>query len=211
MICKAGNWKSLLLSQGGKETLAKAVLQAAPSYVFSCFMLTDTLLKKMDAVVAKFWWSGDVNRKAIHWCSKERLTSTKQNGGLRFRSFKEFNLAHLTKLCWRIIQQPEALWVRVLKVLYFPRTDFMRATGHHKPSWIWSSILKGKEALIKGLRKNVGNGRDTCFAEAWFLGASDFRCQSSVGSECRIADCIKQDTRQWDVVKLRAMFDEPIV
>ncbi|CAN1145175.1 Uncharacterized mitochondrial protein AtMg00310 [Linum perenne] len=74
----------------------------------------------MDAVIAKFWWSGYVNKKSIHWCSKDRLTSEKGKGGLGFRSFKEFNLAHLAKLYWRIIQQPEALWVRVLKALYLP-------------------------------------------------------------------------------------------
>ncbi|CAN1848206.1 Putative ribonuclease H protein At1g65750 [Linum perenne] len=213
MTNKAGNWKSLLLSQGGKETLAKAVLQATPSYVFSCFMLPDTLLKKLDAVVAKFWWSGYVNRKSIHWCSKDRLTTPKQDGGLGFRSFKEFNLAHLAKLCWRIVQQPEALWVRVLKALYFPRNEFFEASGHHRPSWIWGSILKGRTALLKGLRKHIGNGCDTRFEEAWFPGSDDF-CYSPNDTEMRglrIADCILQDTRQWDVRKLRGMFNEDIV
>ncbi|CAN1853577.1 Uncharacterized mitochondrial protein AtMg00310 [Linum perenne] len=211
MVSKAGNWKSLLLSQGGKEVLAKSVLQAIPAYVFSCFMLPDTLLKKLDAVIAKFWWSGDVNRRAIHWCSKERLTDTKFNGGLGFRSFKEFNLAHLVKLCWRIIQNPGALWVRVLKALYFPRTDFVEASGHHRPSWIWGSIINGKEALLKGLRKNVGNGCDTFIDEAWFLGAEDFRFCPVRSPRCRIADFIVQSTRQWDRGKLSTMFGEEVV
>ncbi|CAN1753785.1 Uncharacterized mitochondrial protein AtMg00310 [Linum perenne] len=175
MTSKAGNWKSLLLSQGGKEVLAKAILQAIPSYVFSCFMLPDTLLKKMDAIVAKFWWSGDINRRAIHWCSKERLTTSKQNGGLGFRSFKEFNLSYLAKLCWRIIRQPDALWVRILKALYFPHTDFVDAKGHHRASWIWGSILKGRDAMLRGLRKNIGNGMDTRFDAPWFPGTDDFR------------------------------------
>ncbi|CAN1810964.1 Uncharacterized mitochondrial protein AtMg00310 [Linum perenne] len=194
MVSKAGNWKSLLLSQGGKETLAKAVLQAIPSYVFSCFMLPDTLLKKLDAVVAKFWWSGDVNKRAIHWCSKERLTASKLTGGLGFRSFKEFNLAHLAKLCWRIIQHPEALWVRVLKALYFPRIEFGRATGHYRPSWIWGSIMKGRDALFKGLRKNIGNGRDTLIDEAWFPGSEDFRCHPTGSAGVWIADFIIQES-----------------
>ncbi|CAN1764818.1 Putative ribonuclease H protein At1g65750, partial [Linum perenne] len=92
---KACHWKSLLLSQGGKETLATAGLQASPSYVFSYFMLPDHVLSKMVSLVARFWWSGDVNWKSIHWCSMDRLTNVKRIGGLGFISFREFNLAHL--------------------------------------------------------------------------------------------------------------------
>ncbi|CAN1221546.1 Putative ribonuclease H protein At1g65750 [Linum grandiflorum] len=65
---RAGSWKSILLSQGGRETLVKAVLQAIPSYIFSCFKLPDGLLKKMDSLVARFWWSGDGGKRSIHWC-----------------------------------------------------------------------------------------------------------------------------------------------
>ncbi|CAN1318107.1 LINE-1 retrotransposable element ORF2 protein [Linum perenne] len=211
MMSRAGHWNSLLLSQGGKEVLSKAVLQAIPSHVFSCFMLPDSLLNKMDGLIARFWWSGDIKRKSIHWCSKERLTTTKQLGGLGFRSFKEFNLAHLAKLGWRIIHNPNALWVRVLKALYFPRCDFVKAKGHHRPSWIWGSILKGREALFKGLRRNVGNGRDTTFEDAWFPGTEDFRCQPDEHQSWNIAECIDQERRQWDLVKLRSLFAENIV
>ncbi|CAN1121564.1 Uncharacterized mitochondrial protein AtMg00310, partial [Linum perenne] len=90
-------------------------------------------------------------RRSIHWCSNERLTTTKQVRGLGFKSFKEFNLAHLAKICWRIIQNPNELWVKVLKALYFPRCEFVKVKVHHRPSWIWGSILKGRDALLKGL------------------------------------------------------------
>ncbi|CAN1187275.1 Putative ribonuclease H protein At1g65750 [Linum perenne] len=103
MIDGKGNWRSFLLSWEGKETLVKVFLQAIPSYVFSCFMFPDGLLNKVDDVIATFWRSGDVNRKSLHWCSKERMTQTKKMGGLGFNFFKEFKLAHLAKMSWRII------------------------------------------------------------------------------------------------------------
>ncbi|KAM1761103.1 hypothetical protein ACFX12_003908 [Malus domestica] len=40
---------------------------------------------------------------------------SKSEGGLGFRSFKEFNLALLAKQSWRIINEPNSLWVRFLK------------------------------------------------------------------------------------------------
>ncbi|CAN0915013.1 Uncharacterized mitochondrial protein AtMg00310 [Linum grandiflorum] len=115
----------------------------------------------MDALVARFWWSGDGDKRSIHWCNHEKLTSATIKGGLGFRSFKEFNLSFLAKLGWKIIQQPQAMWVRVLKALYFPRTDFIQAGRHWRPSWVWSSIMAGRDALCKGLRKNIGNGEST--------------------------------------------------
>lgn len=36
----------------------------------------------------------------------------KQYGGFRFRELKDFNLALLTSMASRVLQEPVALWVR---------------------------------------------------------------------------------------------------
>ncbi|CAN1163819.1 Uncharacterized mitochondrial protein AtMg00310 [Linum perenne] len=102
----------------------------------------------MDSLIRCYWWSGDPNRRAIHWCTANKLNTSKAAGGLGFRNFKEFNLAFLAKVGWNIIHQPEAIWVKLLKALYFPRHDFITIPPHHRPSWIWSSIIKGRAALL---------------------------------------------------------------
>ncbi|CAN1837891.1 hypothetical protein LINPERHAP1_LOCUS35244 [Linum perenne] len=56
LTTRAEGWKSTLLLAGGREVMVKAILQALPSYLlFSIFMLLDTMLKKTDAIVARFW------------------------------------------------------------------------------------------------------------------------------------------------------------
>ncbi|CAN0837158.1 LINE-1 retrotransposable element ORF2 protein [Linum grandiflorum] len=203
---RASSWKSLILSHGGRETLAKAILQAIPSYLFSCFLLPKSLHKKMDTVLRNFWWAGDGQRRSIHWVSSYKLTSSKDMGGLGFKSFRDFNIAFLAKLGWKIIQQPQALWVRLLKALYFHRSDFISAQRHYRPSWIWNSIMEGRSALMLGLRKNLGNGQSTMLDEAWFPAADDFHCNPAPHLNCLISECILQPQNIWNSSKLHTIF-----
>ncbi|CAN1273518.1 Uncharacterized mitochondrial protein AtMg00310 [Linum perenne] len=81
----------------------------------------------MDSLVRNFFWSGELTKRSIHWSNGETLCNAKKDGGLGFKKFSDFNLALLAKQGWRILTNPEALWVRLLKSLYFPKTDFLQA------------------------------------------------------------------------------------
>lgn len=56
------------------------------------------------------------------------MTRSKHQGGFEFRELQDFNSALLTNMAARVMDKPNSLWVRVLKDLYFPRTDFMHGT-----------------------------------------------------------------------------------
>ncbi|CAL1383881.1 unnamed protein product [Linum trigynum] len=133
-------WKSLLLSHGGKEILLKAVIQAIPSYIMYLFHLPVNLNKKMDYLLTNFFWSGSMQKSSLHWCRKEVLCAPKFEGGLGFRSFKDFNMALLAKQAWRLLSSPDSLWSCLLKGLYFSRGDFMNAKKGSRSSWIWASL-----------------------------------------------------------------------
>ncbi|XP_017972505.1 PREDICTED: uncharacterized protein LOC18604375 [Theobroma cacao] len=57
------NWKNKFLSAAGRETLIKAVAQAVPNYVMSCFKLPKAICKYIDSVIARFWWNGDDSKR----------------------------------------------------------------------------------------------------------------------------------------------------
>lgn len=203
---KVQGWKHAHLFQAGTEILIKSVLCAIPSYPMSIFLFTDGVCNDLDAEFANFWWgSTDGNRK-IHWMSWSKLVLAKSKGGLGFRSLKEFNLSLLDKMCWRILQHPEALWVQVLKELYFPNSDFLSAKKGARASWAWSSILEGRKCIEEFARWQVLNGESIrTLEDRWIPGIPSGKLHASqlAASEFepyqRVADLINWDVPCWDL------------
>lgn len=81
--------------------------------------------------------------KKIHWRRWEVLAKTKEACGLGFRELELFNKALLTKMDKRVNKEPNALWVRVLKGLYYTRCEFLVSTKGARASWGWASLLHG--------------------------------------------------------------------
>lgn len=55
------------------------------------------------------------NEGKIHWASWDKLMKPKDVGGLGFKDFMNSNLALLAKQAWRILNNSNDLWVKILK------------------------------------------------------------------------------------------------
>jgi hypothetical protein len=86
---------------------------------------------------------------------------TKYMGGLGFRDTGLFNLGLLARQAWRILQNPYTLSAIILKVVYFPGTEFLDAELGSQPSQIWRALVEGKQALSLGLIRRIGYGKPT--------------------------------------------------
>lgn len=141
------NWSNLFLSQGGKEVLVKAILHAIPIYTMTYFLLPKTLCDEFESIVARFWWQKGHGKKGIHWCTWKSLCDLKENGGLGFKIFGQFNIALLAKQGWRIIQYQNSLLARVLNAKYFPNSNFQNVELGNLPSLTWKSIWTARGLL----------------------------------------------------------------
>lgn len=65
---------------------------------------------------------------------------------------------------------------RVLKAKYYRRTDFLNARCDLSPSYIWRSIIYGKELLHQGLRWRIGDGHAVrVFQDPWLPAPGSFK------------------------------------
>ncbi|KAH9695348.1 putative reverse transcriptase/RNA-dependent DNA polymerase [Citrus sinensis] len=166
---KLSSWQNKLFSSGGREVLIKAVAQAVPAYAMSVFKLPASICEDIQKAIARFWWGSSSDRRGIHWAKWEKLCQAKMRGGMGFRDFSCFNQALIAKQGWRIIQHPESLMARVLKAKYFNQSSFMEAKLGSRPSFVWRSILWGRQIMQKGLRWKIGSGNQVCIYKSNWL------------------------------------------
>lgn len=109
---------------------------------------------------------------------------------------------HRAKMCWRIICEPKALWVLVLKGLYFPHQDFLSTSKGPKPSWAWSSLLEGRNIISEFSRWQVLNGESIAtWSDRWVPGVPGSKLSAShlVASEYEPYQRVSYYLINWDV------------
>ena len=99
----------------------------------------------------------------------------------------------------------------MLKARYFRRCSFLDATIGNNPSFIWLSILWGRELLQRGIRWCVGSGQHIrIYGDNWVPMPLLFRPISpkNLGNEARVADLI-ENGNSWNMTLLRKYFLPP--
>ena len=199
---KVMGWNKNFLSQGGKETLIKAVANAIPTYSMSCFLYPKKTCQEIDSIIANCWWGEKDGKKKIHWKAWEKVTERKGEGGLGFKDFQNFNLALIGKQCWRLMIEADQLWARIIKGIYFPNSSFLNAKKGPRASWAWSSLLEGREIFLGKTMWRVGEGdKINVWNDPWIPSVDTFCLSRNFVLEgmenlC-VADLIVQ--RKWDI------------
>ncbi|CAL8148886.1 unnamed protein product [Prunus armeniaca] len=93
-----------------------------------------------------------------------------------FRDLELFNKALVAKQCWRLLTNEQSMIHKVLKARYFPNCNFLAAGKGRASSYVWRSLIWGRELLLSGLRKRTGDGQDTLvYGDAWIPRPNSFR------------------------------------
>ncbi|XP_057441354.1 uncharacterized protein LOC130733241 [Lotus japonicus] len=184
VLNKIQGWKSSLLNQAGRETLIKAVVQALPSYAMSILKFPKNFCSQICSKIASFWWKGS-KEKGIHWKKWERLTYNKQEGGMGFKDLQIMNQALLARQAWRILHEPNAFWVQVMKGIYFPNEDFSTVRKKRQASWGWASVIHGRDLLIKQGQWAIGDGTRIDLRNHRWVASRELLTEAPIGLKRR--------------------------
>lgn len=90
----------------------------------------------------EFLWGSSENQNKTHLISWERICKPKDQGGLGFRNFRELNKAYMMKLAWQLMNNPEKLWVQIMKAKYNCGPLGMPSVNvRNNASIVWKAIV----------------------------------------------------------------------
>ncbi|KAK3218383.1 hypothetical protein Dsin_012353 [Dipteronia sinensis] len=97
-----------------------------------------------------------------------------------------------------------------MKGCYYPQTSFLDAKKSSSGSFLWSSLVWGRELVEKGSRWRVGTGQSIkIYKDRWIPRLSTFRIVSPmVLGEWSSMDSFKLQDGSWDDVLVRQSFSE---
>ncbi|KAL0355136.1 UNVERIFIED_CONTAM: hypothetical protein Sradi_3960500 [Sesamum radiatum] len=209
-VCaKTVGWKERYLSQAGKLTLIKSVLQAIPSYIMSCFRIPITLLSEMNRHMASFFWDSGKNHK-IHWLRWGKMCKRMNDGGLGQRDLHSFNMALLAKQGWRLMTRPEALLSRILTARYYPNSNFCEAKKKANASFTRQSLLAAQSLVMMGSRWRIGDGANVrIWHDRWIPREFSFMTLTTpivLSPNAKVSELIDEGGQEWKSELINLIF-----
>ncbi|WCJ29423.1 LINE-1 retrotransposable element ORF2 protein [Euphorbia peplus] len=171
---RLAGWKAKCLSFAGRTTLVRSVLSALPTYTMQSVLLPLSTCKVLDGLNRQFLWGAKDGERRMSLVKWDSVCQNRRDGGLGIKGAHDMNLALLSKLGWRIITEPQTLWVTVLRSKYgFNPDDVHVFKPKPKQSHTWKAIVASSPILVKGLSRIVRSGYTTRFwLDKW---VDDFR------------------------------------
>jgi ribonuclease HI len=194
--------------------MIKSVLQAIPAYIMNIYLLPDTLTNDIERMINAFWWGGGSDNRGIRWLAWDKLACPKEEGGLGFRDFHNFNMAMVAKQGWNFMHHPTSLVARLYKARYFPKTSFLDSNIGNNPSFAWRSIWRARQVLLLGCRWQIGNGsKISVMNEPWlrenqrsFIDGPQTQNVYSL----KVQHLLLPNVKRWDEDKIYSIFSREV-
>ncbi|KAM6580980.1 uncharacterized protein LOC115695246 [Cannabis sativa] len=168
----------------------------------------DFLLQKVSSQLSI--WNGKLFSKAVKEVLLKAVIQAIPSYTMScFRSLISHNQAMPAKQTWRVFSNPNSLLANILKAKYFRLNGFLEAKLGHSPSYTWSSLLWGRDLLIRGLLWKVGNGCSIrTLQDPWIPGIK-FPClRSNALPPIDKVSFFIDNKGSWDKNKLYQYFDD---
>ncbi|XP_074305857.1 uncharacterized protein LOC141641079 [Silene latifolia] len=156
---RISSWASLHLSQPSKLVIINSILIGSLVHILAAVPLPLSVSKKLDSLIAAFWWSKSSSQRSIHWLSQPHLHTPQDTGGLGIKSVTVLSQAYLLKNFWRIHHRPSGILAKYLAPRY--RKDLPIPSQKSKisqPSFVWQGLCKVVATCSEAMAWKAGNG-----------------------------------------------------
>ena len=128
--------------------------------------------EKLDKVNRDFLWGSSTEKRKLHLVGWSKIIRPKDEGGLNIQAVRAKNIALLAKLNWRLYQDKDSLWAKVLLSKYCSQHRRDSLDPDKLPcSSNWATIKVGFPIFKQGICWNVGNKLKLRFWESnWVKG-----------------------------------------
>ncbi|XP_074314657.1 uncharacterized protein LOC141649888 [Silene latifolia] len=157
---RIASWSALHLSQSSKLVIISSILMASLNHILSCVPIPHGVCRKIDALIAAFWWRSDWNKNSIHWLRRDILHAPKSYGGLGIKNTFVLGQALLLKKFWYITYQPNSLlakfWTaKYKKDLPIPKSKSLVSNV----SYAWLGICRAVNLTKEAVCWKIGSGK----------------------------------------------------
>jgi hypothetical protein len=98
------------------------------------FLLQDGIHARFDSLRSKFYWEASGPKRKYHLVNWPTVCRPKAMGGLGLLNTKKMNIALLVKWIWRLYQDEETIWARLLRAKYPGAESILTASGQGDPN-----------------------------------------------------------------------------
>ncbi|GLJ39562.1 hypothetical protein SUGI_0808320 [Cryptomeria japonica] len=155
------SWKGRWLSVAGRITLIKAAMSVVPVYTMSVFQIPKKVAKIIEDTKRSFLWKGCNDKFKYNLIKWDDVCKPVECGGQAIRKSLEMNMALGAKLVWRIYEEKEKLWSKVLQANYLQNNVeflFDKEIALPPGSSIWLFLCHCRKMILPDLRWHLGDG-----------------------------------------------------
>ncbi|KAJ4802046.1 RNA-directed DNA polymerase (reverse transcriptase)-related family protein [Rhynchospora pubera] len=209
---KLTGWRSNMLSHAGRLVLIKSVLMSVPVYHMSVEVLPKGIIKKMESLIAKFFWGKSNQTKYLSFLAWKKICQPIENGGLGVRQLESFGDALFLKLVWSMISEDSKIWVQVCKGKYYNNLGFWRSTNVSGASPMWRQTVNKRDFFKQNIRWQIGDGEKVqVMSQPWYNNWQIVQQASRNDRKITVAQIFDAGTNEWRREEIARLLGDDVV
>ncbi|XP_074277256.1 uncharacterized protein LOC141600897 [Silene latifolia] len=192
LTTRISSLSSLHLTQSSKLLVISGVLFASFYHLMAALPFPLGICRKIDSLIAAFWWRHDWKRHSIHWLKRETLQAPKEYGGLGIKNTLLLSQAMLVKNFWRIHLHPNGLLAKYLVPKYGRDLPIPTAKSRvSNSSFLWKGICRAVDEISSGICWKIGNEKQAnLFNSRWVQGTVPIRNRTDTEPDPSLLDLL---------------------